>query len=165
MPKARLHVYQLHGSVIDSDYLLEHVSNSVQLPHLRSCTLSGMKVREETLTCFLRTFPSLQSLELRKIDIGDGFWGPIFEHCCGETSYMENLAFCRLAERGPIVFDSHTGQHEAFYLSGEELKKGIVYRPAPRTTLRRLNNQLRLEYGPPGGVPGRTRFVGVGGGW
>lgn len=166
MIELELYIYQLHGSVMDSDHLLQHISTSVQLPRLSSCTLKGMRLREDTMIQFLHTFPSIQTLDICNVCLVHGSWRKILDYISSEKSAIDNLSVQRLTDQKPIKF-STLRPDEVFSVHGKELKDGLEYSyfftDGYFQWRRHSNNQLRLEYGPPIGVSGRTRFDGIGG--
>jgi hypothetical protein len=81
-----LHNYRFIGTEKFSDKIFDRVGDTVLLHKLVKCKINGLNFTEQSLVRFLRNCPSLTELDLRRMRLTAGSWGPIFDFITGKAN-------------------------------------------------------------------------------
>ena len=149
------------GGIPWSQDCFESVAEEVQFSSLRSCALGGLHLREIDLIRFLEDNRRLGDLSLQVVTLTQGDWHAVFRFCLDKLVELEMLTFQYLWVSRHVFLIENEDENGVVRISGEDLKRIIGVCGTAKRGLRR-KRRLYEKYGPPGCVPNRLQFDGIG---
>lgn len=170
--KLNLHVYRTARADTEiDDEIFTSIADTVHLPRLQECSLSGFYLTVESLLQFLTKHSTIQHLTLEELHLTSGLWEPIFAHISRRMPSLTNLHLSSMWDGGLVNLhpvwqtedpeDRSTGfpclwgglvVHTRSFTM-EELQKGLKFRSRPRgrtlgsTNIAQWRRRRRAEYG------------------
>ena len=119
--------------------LLQSLADADNLSHLKTCSLRGMRATEDAFLGLLRKHP-IRDISLQNLQLTNGTFRSIFDHCTSDETALEALYFDDLFEDAKQVYfddggkpkfprDEYTYGSNTLIKQGEEVRawRPIVY--------------------------------------
>lgn len=175
--KLSLHVYRTTDADTEiDDEIFTSMADTVHLPRLQECSLSGFYLTVESLLQFLTKHPTIQHLALEELHLTSGSWKLIFAHLSRRMPSLAHLHLSNMLYGGvggvvnlhpvwqrkdpedpstyfPCLWGGFVIHTRSFTM--EQLQKGLVFQSRPRgrtmgsTNIAQWRRRRRAEYGPP----------------
>ena len=175
--KLSLHVYRTTDADTEiDDEIFTSMADTVHLPRLQECSLSGFYLTVESLLQFLTKHPTIQQVALEELHLTSGSWKTIFAHFSRRMPSLAHLHLSNMLYGGVggvvnlhPVWQSKDPEDPSTYFpclwggfvihtrsfTMEQLQKGLVFQSRPRgrtmgsTNIAQWRRRRRAEYGPP----------------